>query len=124
MLYKEKDDKLCLDVPATDKTVTLEVTCFNATTAKVSYYYSGLKVANCGDAVDVGIANTLKGAKRAYNGNGSNPLGGKFKVKHVFTSPNGKKLTYVFPDDYTGTPAYNADDELPDYRFIVNFRAV
>lgn len=122
MEYEEKADKLWLDVPATDEKVKLRVTCFNGTTAEVSYYFLGLRMTGCGETGEVGVAGVLKDGKRVYNGSGNNALGGKFKVEHLFTSPNGKKLTYTFPDDYTGEVGYDPDDGNPDYHFTVNYK--
>lgn len=121
MVYREKDEKLELQVSGSEAEVSLKVTCYHGTIVKVSYSNLGPKTLSCGEKGNVGKENTLKGARRLYTGSGNNPLEGKFRVVHEFSAPGGVKLTYTFPDDYTGENAFDESDENPTFQFIMNY---
>lgn len=121
MAYREQDEKLTLRVGSGIDEVTVKITCLQGTVATLSFNNKGPRLIKCTDAAKpVGEEGALGGNRRLYSGGGDNPLGKGFKVKHVFTS-SVDECTYTFPDDYTGEPDFDKDDETPAYAFVINF---
>jgi len=121
MIYEEMPDKLELDLSESQGPVILKVTCFNQTVTIVRYHYLGLHKLLCGEEGQVGNSQGLKGKTRLYTGSANNPAQGAIKVQHEFTAPNGKKLIYTFPDDYTGAPPFPTSDKNPTWQFLVKY---
>lgn len=121
-IYKEQPSKLNHVLSDSDNPVKIKIDCFYGTVASVSFYHNGLKSINCGETTVIGKASELKGVTIEFNGAANNPDGQAVKVSHTIFEENGNTTTYTFPNDYTGTPEFDPNDENPDYKFFVNFR--
>lgn len=121
MLYTEKEGKNTITISGTDNLIKLRVDCQYGTLASVSFYSLKLVMVGCGKAETVRLARDLKGKTIEFNGSAGNPDGGQLKIIHTIYEENGNKLTYIFPDDYTGTPDFNATDKQLSYVFCVKF---
>ena len=119
-VYKELEEKLKLALSDSDSDVKIKVDCYNGTVAAVSFYINGLKKARCGKTEVIGKASELKGTQVEFNGAANNPGDGEIKIEHSIYMESGNSITYTFPDDYTGAPPFDSDDENVGYKFHVN----
>lgn len=120
-VYKELEQRNILEVSGSNNPVYFRVDCQYGTIAEVSFGYNGLKTVGCGEEIILDSASKLKGLKITFNGGSGNPDGGRIKIIHTFYEKDGKKLLYIFPDDYTGNPAFDENDKEHSYKFYVKF---
>ena len=120
--YVEKESRLNLDVTNSDNEIKFQIDCFNGTQANVSLFNGDEKELLCGEAKSIGKASALKGKTVFVIGAADNPDGEAIKIVHKIFETNGNSLTYIFPDDYTGTPQFDKKDDHPDYKLFINLR--
>jgi len=121
-IYKERDDKLELIVDNSDNMVKIKVDCYNGTLISLSYDNGNIRTVHCGETEEIGDAEDLKiKSPIEFVGSASNPDGEKIKVEISIFDDDDHSISYTFPDDYTGSPEYDDNDENPTYRFFVNF---
>ena len=118
-VYIEKKDKLKLKVSNTDKQIKIKVECYNGTIVTVKFFDNIFKNVYCGETRVIGTAAELKGKTLIFTGIAKNPNGEIVKIKHTIFEVGGNKVTYTFPDGYTGEPDFNSADPLPDYHFFL-----
>lgn len=118
--YNEQDRKLTFST-SSNRNINLSVDCQLGTIAEVSFYTDELKTVGCGDTVKIGNSDELKNKRIEFNGASGNPESNPVKVIHTIEEEEGEKISYTFPDDYTGTPEFNEDDQEPSYVFYVHF---
>jgi hypothetical protein len=119
-VYIEKKEKLNLFLSDSDNEVKITVNCYYGAMAAVSFYQDGLKTVRCGETKVIGKASELKGKSVEFNGKANNPGGNNVKVEHKIHEVSENSIIYIFPDDYTGSPDYDPNDENPNYKFFVN----
>jgi len=120
-IYKEKPDKLNLNVTNSNQEVKIKLDCYFGTVASVSFYHNGLKTINCGEEETIDEATNIKGSQDEFNGKANNPNNQQIRVVHTIYEVGGDSIEYIFPDDYTGNPPYDPNDKNPDYKFFVNY---
>lgn len=121
-IYKEKQDKLNINLTNSDNLVKIKVDCYYGTVASVSFYHESLKTVQCGETEVIGKAKDLNNSTIEFNGTANNPDGAQIKIVHTIYEGPGETVTYTFSDDYSGIPDFNSDDEHPDYKFFLNLR--
>ena len=121
-IFTEKSDKLNLSVSGTDNLVKITVNCFNGTLNKLSFYWKKSRLVSCGQTIEIDTAKELKNKKIEFTGLASNPGADNIKIEHLIFEENGNTIRYIFPDEYTGTPAFDNNESTPTYTFIVNFQ--
>ena len=120
-LYKEKDDKLTFHL-SDSGSVKIKVDCFNGTIVKVRFHFNDFKSAECGQTVEIGPSTGLKDKSIKIKVSAQNPDKGKIKVQHTIFDDAGNTISYIFPDDFTGMPAYENPPLNLDYEFKVSMR--
>jgi hypothetical protein len=120
-VYKELERRNILEISGSNSPVYFKVDCQYGTITEVTFDYKGLRTVGCGEEVLIGTAAELKGIKITFNGSSGNPGGGRIKIIHTFYEKDGKKLIYIFPNDFTGKPVFNENDKEPSYKFYVIF---
>lgn len=120
-IYKEKKEKLNLNVSNSNNEVKISVDCYNGTTTQVSIDTGSLVIAGCSETKVIEKASFLKGKTLEFSCAANNPDSNQIKVIHKIFEAGGNEITYIFPDDYTGEPAYDKNDDNPSYTFYVNF---
>lgn len=123
--FIEKDDKLNLNVSASDNFVKITVNRYNGTDVDIAAKYedrSRKKIPdNSGSyTIELGKAIELKGQKIKFTGSAENPGGDSNRITHTIFEDGGNSISYTFSEDYTGTPDYDGSAH-PTYIFIVNF---
>jgi len=119
--YVEKEGKLVFRISGLNNPVQIKVDCQYGTLSKVSFFHNGLETVGCGEEDTIGAGQNLKHHTIEFNGASGNPDGGKIKIIHTIYETGGNSLVYTFPDDYTGKPPYDLNDQEPSYVFTVNF---
>jgi hypothetical protein len=122
--YKEKKDKLNLNVSDSNNMVKIQVDCNTGTVVAVSYRGEVIKTVHCGKIEDLGEAKNLKGRTLKFVGDANNPDNGTINVQHKIYEEGGESVIYTFPDDYTGDPKYDSTDNHPLYKFSINYKQV
>ena len=120
-IFTEQKEKLNLQLSDSDNDVNITVDCFNGTIASVAFNNNRIVLVHCGETMLIGKASRLKGKMIKFNGSADNPDGNAIKVTHNIFEVEGNQIDYTFPDDYTGDPPYDSDDDNPSYTFFVNF---
>jgi hypothetical protein len=78
--------------------------------------------ASCGETETIGTGSAMNGKTLKFHGASGNPGGDPVKVVHTIYQEDGEELVYTFPDDYTGTPDFDPNDQNPSYVFYVKFK--
>jgi hypothetical protein len=120
-IYKEKKEKLTLEIISNERPVNIRVACYYGTTSEISYYLNDLKEVPIGEEVKLGTGSELKGKRLLFTSAASNKDGLEIKLDFTLTQEGTEPLTYTFPEDYTGTPDFNTEDQEPTHQFHVKF---
>jgi len=121
-IYKEQKNKLNLDLSDSEKKVKIKIDCYNGTIGSVSFYHNNPKTLKCGQTRVIGKAKDLKNKNIEFNGAANNPDGEDIKIVHTIFEENGETITYSFPENFSGNPDFDPNDEHPDYKFFLNLR--
>ncbi len=122
-LYKENENKLKLNVSDTRNDVFVKLDCYHGTMGWVTFYYKGVQRTDCGgEPATVGEASFLKGKSRIFTLSMNNPGGTPVKAKLTWFEQGSESLEYAFPDDYTGSPEFDKQDEHPTLKVRVEFK--
>lgn len=120
--YKEEKDKNILEVSNSNNSIKLKVDCQYGTIASVGFIHNGRsKKVRCRKKKVIGSAAELKGKTFKFKGASGNPNRGQIKIIHTAFEEGGNELIYTFPDDYSGTPNFEEDDQEPSYQFYIKF---
>lgn len=120
-IYKEKKERLNLKLSDSDNDVNITVDCFNGTVASVTFKNPKILEVHCGETKRIGKSSGLRGKTIKFSGAANNPDGNKIKITHKIFEVGKDQITYTFPDDYSGVPPYDNNDDNPSYTFYVNF---
>jgi len=130
-IYKEKKDKLKLNISDSEESVKITVDTYHGTNVSVRVSLSGeinKKVPDpdnpdddTNNTIVIGKASDLIGKTIRFTGSARNPDGDQIKVSHSIFEGDDNSLIYTFPNDYTGTNNYANSDQVPTYRFYVTF---
>ncbi|OFX28206.1 MAG: hypothetical protein A2X08_10515 [Bacteroidetes bacterium GWA2_32_17] len=120
-VYKEKKEKNILTISNLNNPIKLKVDCQYGTISEVTFNHNELKTVGCGENKIVGSASELKGKTINFNGASGNPSGGQIKIIHTIYEEGGNELIYIFPDNYSGNPYFDENDQEPSYKFYINF---
>ncbi len=118
--YIEQSDKYTFPTSSHRK-VNFSVDCHHGTIAEVSFFNDELKTVGCGEQITIGNGDELKDQIIEFNGASGNPDDSLIKVTHIIEEEDGDSMSYTFPDDFTGTPDFDDDDDEPSYTFYVHF---
>lgn len=119
--YVEIPGKLVFRITNPARDIRIKVDCQYGTLAKVSFYRNNLITVGCGEKGIVDKARSLQMRTVTFNGSSGNPGGGKIRIIHTISEEGGNELVYTFPDDYTGQPPFDEQDQEPVYVFPVYF---
>jgi hypothetical protein len=120
-IYVETKSKLNFNVSNSANLVKIKVDCYNGTVASVNGNHPNSDAIHCGEVQELGVASDIGDGTIRFNCAANNPGGEAIKIKHTIYEEGGESLTYIFPDDYTGTPDFDENDEHVDYKFYINF---
>lgn len=121
-IYNEKPEKLSLSLSSSSNKVTLTLNTYHGTVSGVSWIFNDIDFrSKKGEPVEMGTAAQLKGKTIYFDGSSNNPSNGKIKVECIIKEENGNTLTYIFPDDFEGSPAFDTTDAHPANSFEVKF---
>ncbi|RPJ74609.1 MAG: hypothetical protein EHM20_10330, partial [Alphaproteobacteria bacterium] len=101
--YKEHKENLNLILSDSDKPVKIKITCYYGTTVKLTTSVTDYEILQCGDLQVLGSAEELKGKNIRFDGICKNPSGQSIKIKHNIYEVGGDEVTYIFPEEFTGT---------------------
>lgn len=116
-VYEENKGKLILNVSDSDNDVKITVNCLYGSEAQIRVDTGRLIKVDYGETKVLGKASALKNKILEFEGIAENPNGNKINVEHTIFEEGGEKITYVFPDDYTGKPELDKNDTNPSYLF-------
>jgi len=119
--YVEIKNKLNFKVSNNNNPVFLRVDCEYQTIVSVAFYTDKINSVDCGIEAKIGDAPEIRGKSIDFNGSPVNPNQGSIRIIHTIYQKGGDKLIYIFPDDFTGEPAFDENDDQPNYVFDVNF---
>jgi len=120
-IYTEQRIKLNLNLTNSNNLVKIEVNCYNGTVASVNPGQRNQSPIHCGETRTLGKASDLKGKTVRFNCAANNPDEDEIKIEHIIFEEDENSIEYTFPNDYTGTPNFNKNDEHLNYKFYVNF---
>jgi len=121
-IYKEKEDKISLELTSESNKVFITVDCYSGTLISLSFDVGTIKTIHCGDTEEIGDAEDLKNKSPIkFVGSASNPEDDNIEVKVTFFDDDDNSVSYTFPDEYTGLPEYENSDKNPTYQFTVIF---
>lgn len=118
-LYKESKTKLNFTI-LNENDIELTVTSSAGVRASTSVNSNNVLVWNNETKV---IGNTnLKGKLVRFITVTEDRTGGSIEVTLLVKQKDGESLRYIFPDDFTGSPDYDENEEMPTFYIYINFK--
>lgn len=118
-LYKESKTKLNFTV-LNENDIELTVTSSPGVRVSTTVNSNNVKVWN-DETKEIGNSN-LKGKLVRFISVTEDRTGAGIKITLLVKQKDGESLTYNFPNDFTGTPDYDENDEMPTFYTYINFK--
>ena len=116
-LYKENKTKLKFQLK-NDNDIELAITCSPGARVNTNVNSNGVNIWN-GEKKSIGNS-SLKGKRVRLISITEDRTNQGIIITFTFTQKDGEILTYVFPDDFTGEPEFDTDDDMPTFYLYLN----
>lgn len=118
-LYKESKTKLNFTVLNEND---IELTVTSSPGVRVSTTVNSNNVQLWNDESKVIGNSNLQGKQVRCISVTEDRTGAGIVVTVLVKQKDGESLSYIFPDDYTGTPDFDENDEMPTFYTYINFK--
>jgi hypothetical protein len=118
-LYKEIKTKLNFNV-LNENDIELTVTSFPGVRVATTANSNGVQVWN-NETLSIGNSN-LKGTLVRLISITEDRTEGGIQVTLSIKQKEGENLSYIFPDDFTGSPDFDENDQMPTFYTYINFK--